>query len=241
MARIRTVKPEFWESQQIGECSTNARLTFIGIWNFADDRGVIEERPKQIKGQLFRFDDCTVGDIQNWIGELLRNRLLRRIVTAEGKSYLIVRKWKKHQRIDRPQKIFSNPDPADYPENSTNEQAELDLDSSSPRRALAPERIGKESKGEERKREEGKGVQREGKPRGTEGRPAGVNGVAPEPPLTPSSRLGRAAQPPDRLQEITSTVLARYGPERGFEMLAAYEAGDPKTVATIDALAKEET
>ena len=35
------------------------------IWNFADDRGVIEERPKQIKGQLFRFDDCTVGDIQN--------------------------------------------------------------------------------------------------------------------------------------------------------------------------------
>lgn len=31
MARIRSIKPEFWVSEQIGECSTNARLTFIGL------------------------------------------------------------------------------------------------------------------------------------------------------------------------------------------------------------------
>jgi hypothetical protein len=241
MARIRTVKPGFWDSEQIGECSTNARLLFIGIWNFADDRGVIEERPKQIKGQLFRFDDFSVGDVQTWIGELLRADLLRRFTAEDGKTYLYVPTWEKHQKVDKPQLQNANPAPPKFDEHSANEQPELPYDSPNVRRPFATDRKGKDRKGEERKREEGKGVQREGKPRGTEGRPVGVNGVAPEPPLTPSSRLGRAAQPPDRLQEITSTVLARYGPERGFEMLAAYEAGDPETVATIDALAKEET
>jgi hypothetical protein len=31
MAWIRTVKPEFWSSEQIGECSVQARLTFFGL------------------------------------------------------------------------------------------------------------------------------------------------------------------------------------------------------------------
>ena len=39
MARIRTVKPEFWASEQVMECSPIARLLFIGLWNFCDDAG----------------------------------------------------------------------------------------------------------------------------------------------------------------------------------------------------------
>ncbi len=39
MARIRTTKPEFWSSAQIIELSRDARLLFIGMWNFCDDNG----------------------------------------------------------------------------------------------------------------------------------------------------------------------------------------------------------
>ncbi len=41
MARIRTIKPEFWEDEKIGKLPIPCRL-FIGCWNFADDFGVIK-------------------------------------------------------------------------------------------------------------------------------------------------------------------------------------------------------
>lgn len=39
MARIRTIKPTFWESQQLGQLDTFARFTFIGLISLADDEG----------------------------------------------------------------------------------------------------------------------------------------------------------------------------------------------------------
>ena len=39
MARIRSIKPEFWTAEQVMECSPMARLLFIGMWNFCDDGG----------------------------------------------------------------------------------------------------------------------------------------------------------------------------------------------------------
>ncbi|KKK60207.1 hypothetical protein LCGC14_3026700, partial [marine sediment metagenome] len=39
MARIRTVKPDFWTSEDVAAVSRNARLLFIGLLNFADDVG----------------------------------------------------------------------------------------------------------------------------------------------------------------------------------------------------------
>lgn len=53
MARIRTVKPEFWTDEKVVECSISARLLFIGLFNFADDKGCLERSPKRIKMQVF--------------------------------------------------------------------------------------------------------------------------------------------------------------------------------------------
>jgi hypothetical protein len=39
MARIRTLKPEFWDHPQLNRASVLARLTFVGLINFADDEG----------------------------------------------------------------------------------------------------------------------------------------------------------------------------------------------------------
>ncbi len=39
MARIRSIKPEFPQSESMGNVSRDARLTFIQLWTLADDSG----------------------------------------------------------------------------------------------------------------------------------------------------------------------------------------------------------
>lgn len=102
MARIRSIKPEFWTSEQVMECSLNARLLFIGLWNFCDDSGRHPLTPRQIKALIFPADDLTVENIRGMIDELSTNGLID-IYTVESKEYLQVTGWQ-HQKIDRPQK-----------------------------------------------------------------------------------------------------------------------------------------
>ncbi len=101
MSRIRTIKPEFWVSDQITACSPISRLLFIGMWNFCDDAGVHPASPKRIKAEVFPADNCTIEDIKKWITELIFNGLIREYIIEE-KTYWIVTGWKQHQRIDRP-------------------------------------------------------------------------------------------------------------------------------------------
>ena len=121
MSRIRSIKPEFWTSEQVVECSTNARLLFIGLWNFCDDFGRHTFSPKQIKALVFPADDFTVLQIAGFLGELEKNDLIRRY-EVESKQYLYVTGWK-HQRIDKAQ-------PAKFPEPSENDQRPLATDRS---------------------------------------------------------------------------------------------------------------
>ena len=39
MPRIRTIKPEFWDSPGTASASLRIRLLFIAMWNWADDHG----------------------------------------------------------------------------------------------------------------------------------------------------------------------------------------------------------
>ena len=52
MARIRTIKPEFWSDEKVGGLPLACRLLFIGLWNFADDYGVIASSPLFIKAYM---------------------------------------------------------------------------------------------------------------------------------------------------------------------------------------------
>jgi hypothetical protein len=101
MARIRTIKPEFWTNERVMECSTNARLLFIGMWNFADDLGRLALAPKTIKAQVFPSDEISFDTILGMVQELSENGLLLRY-EAGGKEYLQIAGWQ-HQRIDKPQ------------------------------------------------------------------------------------------------------------------------------------------
>jgi hypothetical protein len=101
VARIRTIKPEFWTNERVMECSVTARLLFIGLWNFADDLGRLHLSAKSIKAQVFPSDDIDSATILGMISELSRNGLVL-IYAVEDREYLQITGWQ-HQRIDKPQ------------------------------------------------------------------------------------------------------------------------------------------
>lgn len=109
MARIRTIKPEFWTSEQVMSVSRDARLLFIGMWNFADDGGNQQANTKTIKAQVFPYDDLPEADINELIGELLGVGLLE-TYEADCRWYWNIPTWKKHQRIDQPTYRHPGPD-----------------------------------------------------------------------------------------------------------------------------------
>ncbi len=100
MARIRTVKPEFWSSEQIMELSIDTRLLFIGMWNFCDDGGNHPASMKTLKAEIFPSDNIDLKEIRRMLDELSTNNLLC-LYENEGKYYFHVSGWH-HQRIDRP-------------------------------------------------------------------------------------------------------------------------------------------
>ena len=128
MARIRSIKPEFWSSEQIMECSPITRLLFIGLWNFCDDHGRLPLKPRQIKAQVFPGDDISAENVRGMIEELYGNNLVT-LYNIENEEYLQITGWH-HQRIDKRQK-------PKYPG--------IDEDGSTKvPRTLPPDRIGKE-------------------------------------------------------------------------------------------------
>ncbi|MDE2020831.1 MAG: hypothetical protein KGJ13_10890 [Patescibacteria group bacterium] len=103
MARIRTIKPEFQQSEQIGRLSREARLTFILLWPFVDDEGRSRAASRMLASVLYPFDDDASTKIDGWLAELEREGLII-LYEHEGSSYLQVINWLKHQKIDHPGK-----------------------------------------------------------------------------------------------------------------------------------------
>lgn len=100
MARIRTIKPEFWEDEKLAKLPVYARLLFIGTWNFADDNGVLLANPVLMKSHIFPYEDIGISTISEWIDILVENGMLIR-TTYNGKDYLVIRKFLIHQKINR--------------------------------------------------------------------------------------------------------------------------------------------
>ena len=101
MARIRTIKPEFWSDEKVGGLPLACRLLFIGLWNFADDYGVIASSPLFIKSRIFLYDrDISEENVLQWLRELEQRRM---IVSCEhdGNHYYIVRNFSKHQVVNK--------------------------------------------------------------------------------------------------------------------------------------------
>lgn len=110
MARIRTIKPEFFWDVKIGRLSPYARLTFIGLWCLADDYGTLNMHPLVIKGQLFPFDQDV--DVEACLKELEEQKLILRY--GPEKMYIYIPNFKKHQKINRPSEQRQAPLPEEF-------------------------------------------------------------------------------------------------------------------------------
>ena len=114
--RIRTIKPEFWRSDDIAALSREDRLLFIGLWSYVDDNGVGIDDYRQIAADLFALED-DVKEVRDYVREglatLSRGLLIDRY-EVEGRAYIHIRTWKKHQRVDRPNKARYPTPPPDY-------------------------------------------------------------------------------------------------------------------------------
>jgi len=101
MARIRTIKPEFPQSESMGRVSRDARLLFVQLWTICDDSGRTRGASRMLASLLFPYDEDAGGLIDGWLTELEREGCLVRY-EVDGSTYLQVQKWQQHQKIDKP-------------------------------------------------------------------------------------------------------------------------------------------
>ena len=106
MARIRTIKPDFWTDEKIGKISIPARLLFIGTWNFSDDSGQLRWTPAYIKAQIFAYnEEISLAMVRTWMAELEQIGVVEPYRSESDESLAIVKKFLKHQVINKPSKI----------------------------------------------------------------------------------------------------------------------------------------
>jgi len=98
MAKIRTVKPELWSDEDFMDLSQPARLLFIALLNFADDHGLLNDKPRTLAARCLPGDDI---DAEGLIAELCASRFLVRCTAPDGTKLLWIRTFEAHQRIDK--------------------------------------------------------------------------------------------------------------------------------------------
>lgn len=101
MARIRTIKPEFPQSESMGRITRDARLLFVMLWTIADDLGRARGASRMIASLLFPYDDDAPKLVDGWLAELEREGCVARY-QVDGASYLEILNWTSHQKIDKP-------------------------------------------------------------------------------------------------------------------------------------------
>src|SRR5690625_4396904 len=118
MARIRTIKPEFWDSPSTARASAVARLAYIAMWNWADDYGRGTANLKELEGFVFPNDD--VHELSGGHARYFRDVVAEvetcfEVVfyTHDGRPYYEIPAWEQHQRNERRAKQSRYPGPFD--------------------------------------------------------------------------------------------------------------------------------
>jgi hypothetical protein len=98
--RIRTLKPEAWQDERIGQVSRDARLLFVVLITLADDEGRFRNLPSLILGHGFPYDQDAGKKLTAWMTELWKSGLID-LYEVDGNRYGVLPSWSKHQRINK--------------------------------------------------------------------------------------------------------------------------------------------
>ena len=121
MARSRMIKPDFWDDEKLSTICRDARLTFIGLWNHSDDYGVVKGHHGWLKSKIYPYDNITHGVFSEWLKQLQNMRAIIPF-EANGEKFYFIRKFKDHQKVNRPSKQRNPTPPDDILEGSLNDQ-----------------------------------------------------------------------------------------------------------------------
>ena len=98
------IKPDFWSSKTLVRVSRDARLTFIGLWNFCDDYGFCLSSTRSIIGDIYPYDESVVeSKLKTWLTELVEVKLLIP-VDYKGKNLFLIKGWGEHQIVQHKSK-----------------------------------------------------------------------------------------------------------------------------------------
>ncbi len=101
MARIRTVKPDFWTDEDLATVCETARLVAIGLLNLADDEGYFNANPRLIECSLFPLTEPSVS-IHECLKQLVDIGYIRLNEHSNGKTFGFITNFLKHQKVNRP-------------------------------------------------------------------------------------------------------------------------------------------
>ncbi len=104
MARIRTIKPEFFTSEDIVSLSPLARLLYIALWCESDREGRLRWKPRTFKMRYLPADDC---DVEALCSELVAAKLVK----LYGDELAWIPKFGLHQHLNPREAASTLPDP----------------------------------------------------------------------------------------------------------------------------------
>lgn len=96
MARIRTIKPEFFTSEDIVSLPPLSRLFYVSLWCEADRAGRLEWKPRTFKLRYFPGDDCNIEQMCN---DLIDAGLVV-VYEIDGKQFAEIPTFTEHQIIN---------------------------------------------------------------------------------------------------------------------------------------------
>ena len=139
MARIRTIKPEFFTSEDIVNLSPLARLLYIALWCEADRDGRLSWKPKTFKMRYFPGDSANIDKLC----DELRQACLVMVYIVNDQQYAFIPTFHAHQHINPREAKSQLPEP---PAN-VNTTREARVSDASAR--VSDTQVGREGKGRE--------------------------------------------------------------------------------------------
>lgn len=110
--RIRTIKPDLWHDEKVGQLDRDERLFFVALITLADDDGRFRALPAAILGHAYPYDeDVNASQIRTWLAYLDHAGLIT-LYEHDGVTYGAIPTWHDHQRINRPTPSTLPPPPA---------------------------------------------------------------------------------------------------------------------------------
>ena len=106
MARIRTIKPEFFTSEDVVSLTPHARLLYVALWCEADREGRLKWKPQTFRIRYFPADPVDIDSLTNALID-------RGLVKLYGDGLAFIPTFLRHQHINPRESQSALPPPVD--------------------------------------------------------------------------------------------------------------------------------